>query len=136
VSINNRMMAVLSRDSEQMREGTPAVEIIPELEVAASDIVMNRVHGLTPFGGTELDAVLRNLGVRTIVPIGVSVNVAILGTCLAAADLGYQLVLATDAVVGIPESYAAEVINNTLALLATLATADEVVAAWASPSLP
>ena len=70
VSINNRMMAVLSRDPEQMREGTPAVEIIPELEVSARDIVMNRVHGLTPFGGTELDAVLRNLGVRTIVPVG------------------------------------------------------------------
>ncbi len=61
---------------------------------------MNRVHGLTPFGGTELDAVLRNMGTKTLVPVGVSVNVAIMGTCLAACDLGYQIVLPTDAVVG------------------------------------
>lgn len=130
VSINNRMMAVLSRDPDQMLEGTPAVELLPELSAGPPDIVMNRVHGLTPFGGTELDAVLRNLGTRTIAPVGVSVNVAILGTCLAAADLGYQLVLPTDAVIGIPEGYAADVLSHTIALLATLTTTDEVIAAW------
>ena len=91
------------------------MELIPELELDPEhDLVMNRVHGLTPFGGTELDPVLRNLGVRTLIPVGVSVNVAILGTCLAASDLGYQIVLPTDAVIGIPESYADQVFTNTL----------------------
>ncbi len=131
LSINNRMMSVIARNPDQMREGTPAVELIPELELDPADIVMNRMHGLTPFGGTELDPVLRNLGIRTLVPIGVSVNVAILGTCLAASDLGYQIVLPTDAVVGIPDSYAADIIANTLSLLATTTTVDDVVAAWA-----
>lgn len=130
ISRNNRMMASILRNPAQMLEGTPAVELIPELEVAPSDIVMNRVHGLTPFGGTELDAVLRNLVTRTIVPVGVSVNVAILGTCLAAADLGYQLVLPTDAIVGIPEHYVADVITHTLVLPATTTVVDDVIAAW------
>jgi nicotinamidase-related amidase len=131
LSINNRMMSVIVRNPDQMLAGTPAVELIPELELDPQrDLVMNRVHGLTPFGGTELDPVLRNLGIRTIVPVGVSVNVAILGTCLAAADLGYQLVLPADAVVGIPESYAADVLTHTLALLATTTTVDDVIAAW------
>ncbi len=129
-ALNNRMMAAILRNPEQMLEGTPAAELIPELERSPADVVMNRMHGLTPFGGTELDAVLRNMGMRTLVPVGVSVNIAILGTCLAASDLGYQLVLPTDAVAGIPESYAADVIQHSLSLLATTTTVDDVIAAW------
>ena len=34
---------------------------------------------ISPFHGTELDAILRNLGVRTVVATGVSVNVGVLG---------------------------------------------------------
>ncbi|MGY4652400.1 hypothetical protein ACVWWN_006196 [Mycobacterium sp. URHB0021] len=40
---------------------------------------MTRWHGIGPMGGTDLDAVLRNLGVSTIVAVGVSVNLAITG---------------------------------------------------------
>jgi nicotinamidase-related amidase len=130
LSVNNRMMASILRNKDQMLEGTAAVELSPELELAPEDLVMNRVHGLTPFGGTELDPVLRNLGVKTIVPVGVSVNVAIMGTCLAASDLGYQIVLPTDAVVSLPESYAADAFSYTLGYLATLTTSEQVIAAW------
>jgi nicotinamidase-related amidase len=130
LSVNNRMMASILRNKDQMLEGTAAVELIPELELAAEDLVMNRVHGLTPFGGTELDPVLRNLGVKTIVPVGVSVNVAIMGTCLAASDLGYQIVLPTDAVVSLPETYAADAFAYTLGYLATLTTTEQILAAW------
>ncbi len=130
LSRNNRMIAAILRQPDQMLEGSEATELIPELEFSPADIVVNRVHGLTPFGGTELDAVLRNLGTKTLVPIGVSVNVAIMGTCLSASDLGYQIVLPTDAVVGVPESYAADALANTLSYLATLTTVDDIIKAW------
>jgi nicotinamidase-related amidase len=130
LSRNNRMIAAILRQTGQMLEGTPATELIPELEAGPSDIIVNRVHGLTPFGGTELDAVLRNMGTKTIVPIGVSVNVAIMGTCLSASDLGYQIVLPTDAVVGVPESYAAAALENTLSYLATLTSVDDIIKVW------
>ena len=131
LSVNNRMMASIVRNKDQMLEGSAAVELLPELELAPDDLVMNRVHGLTPFGGTELDPVLRNLGVRTIVPVGVSLNVAIMGTVIAASDLGYQVVIPTDAVVSIPPSYAQEAFANTLGYLATLTTVEQVKTAWA-----
>jgi nicotinamidase-related amidase len=47
-----------------------------------------------------------------------------------AVNAGYQFVLPRDAVAGIPQSYADAVIDNTLSLLATVVTTDEVVAAW------
>ena len=81
-------------------------------------------------GGTDLDAVLRNLGVSTIVAVGVSVNVAITNLVMDAVNAGYNVVLPRDAVAGIPADYADAVIDNTLSLLATLTTTDDLIEAW------
>jgi nicotinamidase-related amidase len=110
--------------------GTPAVELIPEIGVADGDVVLTRLHGLGPMGGTDLDAVLRNLGVTTVVGIGVSVNVGMVDFAFDAVNAGYQMVMPRDAVAGVPEDYAEAVLDNTLALVATLPTTDDVVAAW------
>jgi nicotinamidase-related amidase len=82
-------------------------------------------------GGTDLDAVLRNLGARTIVGIGVSLNVGMVDFAMDAVNAGYQMVMPRDAVAGVPADYAEAVLNNTLALLCTLPTTEDVVAAWA-----
>ena len=95
-----------------------------------TDLVVPRLHGVSPFTGTSLDAALRNLGVTTVIATGVSVNLAVLGLCIEAVNLGYQVVLATDAVAGVPRDYADAVIENTLALLATRATVDDIIGAW------
>jgi nicotinamidase-related amidase len=84
--------------------------------------------------GTDLDSVLRNLGIRTIVGVGVSVNVAITNFTMDAVNRGYQFVLPRDAVSGFPREYADAVIDNTLSLLATVTTTDAVIESWASPA--
>ena len=56
-------------------------------------------------GGTDLDAILRNLGVTTIVAVGVSLNVAIPNLVMDAVNAGYRVVLPRDAVAGIPAEY-------------------------------
>ncbi len=81
-------------------------------------------------GGTDLDAILRNLGVSTIVAVGVSVNVAIPNLVMDAVNAAYRVVVPRDAVAGIPTDYATAVIDNTLSLLATITTTDELVEAW------
>lgn len=95
-----------------------------------SDVVLSRLHGLNPMAGTELDPVLRNLGVTTIVVTGVSVNIAVTNLVMDAINVGYQVVLPRDGVCGLPESYGDAVIDHTLGLLATITTVDEIVAAW------
>jgi nicotinamidase-related amidase len=47
-----------------------------------------------------------------------------------AINLGYQVVLVRDAVCGVPKSYADAVIDNTLSLLATVVTTDELLGYW------
>jgi nicotinamidase-related amidase len=80
--------------------------------------------------GTDLDSVLRNLKITTIVGVGVSLNIAIQNFVMDAVNRGYQFVLPRDAVAGFPREYAESVIDNTLALLTTVTTTDAVVNAW------
>ena len=128
---NARLFAGVRKSPVGLSPGSAAVELLPELGPEPEDLVLTRTHGLNPMGGTDLDAVLRNLGVRTIVPTGVSVNIAITNLVMDAVNAGYDVVLPRDAVAGLPKGYADAVIDNTLALLAAVVTTDDLIAAWA-----
>ena len=104
--------------------------MIDEIGVEETDVVLSRLHGVGPMQGTDLDPVLRNLAVSTIVGIGVSVNVGMTNFTMDAVNLGYRFVLPRDAVAGVPEDYANAVIDNTLSLLATVVTTDDLIGAW------
>jgi nicotinamidase-related amidase len=110
--------------------GQPGVELVDELDRQPSDIEVPRMHGMTPFTGTELDIVLRNIGTRTVVLMGVSLNLGITGAALSALDLGYQVVVVRDAVTGLPKEYADMVLEHSLSMISTVVTADEVLAVW------
>jgi nicotinamidase-related amidase len=127
---NARLFVGILKNGVPLLPGTEAVEVIPEIGVEPTDVVLSRLHGLGPMGGTDLDAVLRNMGVTTIVGVGVSVNVAMLNFAMDAVNAGYQFVMPRDAVAGIPEAYAASVLDNTISLLATLPTTADVLTAW------
>jgi nicotinamidase-related amidase len=94
------------------------------------DIVLTRLHGLSPMASTSLDPVLRNLGIRTIIGVGVSVNVAITNFAMDAVNAGYQFVLPRDAVAGVPRAYAESIIDNTLSVIATVTTTDQIIEEW------
>ncbi|MEZ5144123.1 MAG: isochorismatase family protein [Acidimicrobiales bacterium] len=128
---NARLFLGMLKTAVPLLPGSEAVEVIDEIGVAEGDVVLTRLHGLGPMGGTDLDPVLRNLGATTVVGIGVSVNVGMLDFAMDAVNAGYQMVLPRDAVAGVPEDYAAAVLDNTLSLIATLPSTDDVLAVWA-----
>ena len=129
-SHNARLFGAAVALGLELEAGTPGASLIPELGPEPSDLVLTRWHGIGPMGGTDLDAVLRNLDVRTVVVTGVSVNVAIVSFVMDAVNLGYDVVLPRDAVAGIPRDYSDAVIDNTLSLLATVTTTDRLIEAW------
>ena len=120
----------MARSEPKLLPGSAAAELVPEIPVAESDLVMPRLHGLSPFQGTELDFVLRNLGATTVVGVGVSVNVAIQNFAFDAVNAGYQMVIPRDAVAGFPPEYAEAVFANTLGAVATLVPTEELLSAW------
>jgi len=127
---NARIFQYMARTPLKLHAGSEASEIVPEIRVAPEDLVLSRLHGLSPFHGTGLDFVLRNLGVRTIVATGVSVNVAIQNLCFDAVNASYQVVVPRDAVAGFPPEYAEMVFAHTLGAVATLVTSADLLGAW------
>ena len=129
---NARLFAAGKSFSADLTPGSAGGSVLPEFGPEPEDLVLTRIHGVGPMTGTDLDSVLRNLGVTTIVGVGVSVNVAITNFVMDAVNRGYQFVLPRDAVSGFPREYAESVIDNTLSLLATVTTTDAVVQTWSA----
>lgn len=129
---NARLFMGVRKSPNPLLPGSAAAQVVPELGPEPGDLSTTRLHGLGPFAGTDVDALLRNLGVTTVVAVGVSVNVGMTNLVMDAVNLGYQVVLPRDAIAGLPKEYADAVIDNTLALLATVTTVDEVLACWAA----
>lgn len=127
---NAPLVTAVLRRPEHLLEGTDAVSLVPALGASGDDLVSHRRHGVSPFVGTTLDPTLRAMGVTTVVAAGVSLNLGIIGLAVEAVDLGYRVVVATDAVAGVPADYARDVLRHTLALVATLATVDDIVSAF------
>ncbi|KOU59889.1 isochorismatase [Streptomyces sp. MMG1533] len=130
---NARLFRAAERLPVQQLSGTTAVRPAAPIEVAEEDFVVRRLHGLSPIQGTEVDALLRNLGCRTLIVTGVSANVAIPNTVFDAVNRGYTAVVPTDAIAGVPSDYTPAMIRHTLALVATLATTDEVLSCMKRP---
>ncbi len=128
---NARLFVGVQKAPVELLPGSPEVAVVPGLGPEPEDIVLARTHGLSPMAGTDLDPILRNLGITTIVATGVSVNVAITNLVMDAVNRGYDVVLPRDAVCGLPQGYADAVIDNTLALLAAVTTCNDLIAIWA-----
>ncbi|NKY57813.1 cysteine hydrolase [Nocardia flavorosea] len=129
-SNHNAKLFAVGRRGVAVTPGSRGAQLLPEFGPEPADLVLTRTHGLGPMGGTDLDAVLRNLGVRTIVAVGVSLNVAIPNLVMDAVNAAHEVVLPCDAVAGVPAEYDAAMIENTLSLLATVTTTRELLDIW------
>jgi nicotinamidase-related amidase len=128
--LNAPLIKAMLRRPDHLIEGTPAVELVPGLGPEPGDLVSHRRHGVSPFGGTNLDSLLGESGIKTVVATGVSLNLGIPGLAIEAVNLGYSVVVPRDAVCGVPTDYAQTVLDNMISLVATVTTVDELVACW------
>ncbi|MFD3518056.1 isochorismatase family protein [Streptomyces sp. NPDC058657] len=126
-----RLFRAAERLPVQQWTGSEAVRVAAPVEVADADLVVRRLHGLSPVAGTEVDALLRNLGCRNVVVVGVSANVAIPNAVFDLVNTGYRVVVAADAIAGVPSPYTAQLVRHTLALVATVTDTQDVVERWA-----
>ncbi len=127
---NARLFMGVDKAPVQLVPGSHAVAVPDEIGVDPRDVVLARHHGLGPMTGTQLDPMLRNGAVTTIIGVGVSLNIGMFNLTLDAVNLGYQIVLPRDAVAGVPAEYGEAVLNNSLGLLATISSTDAILAAW------
>ena len=114
------------------RPRAPEVDdVVADIEPRPDDYYVKRHHGMSPFTGTNLDAVLRRLDVRTVVVTGVFLDVGVVGLTIEAIGLGYQAAVVTDGVAGYPpRTYARSVLEYTVGIIATRLTGADIMAVW------
>src|SRR5262249_57319715 len=110
--------------------GSDGARILPALGPRPEDFVSPRLHGLTPFYGTNLDALLRNLDITTVVATGVSVNRGVNGLVLEAVTRGYRVVVPRDCVAGYPQEFAEAMLAHCFSAVTTITMKDEIKSAW------
>lgn len=116
--------------------GSRGARVVDELEQQPGDVVVPRSSGISPFTPSNLDLILRNMGIRTVVLTGVSRNLGIIGAAISALDLGYQVIVVRDATVGLPAAFGDQVLEHSIAMIATVVDADELVGLWAAEPAP
>ena len=127
---NSLLSAIIVKGA--LVEGTPAAELADGLDIDSRDVVVSRVHGVTPFHGTELEPILRALGVTTVVLAGVSTDVALTGAAIEAVNRGFSVVLPVDCVAGSSVEAFEHRLAEFFPLLATVTDSETVAAALKS----
>ena len=78
-------------------EGRPQTEIIPEL-LADDDYVINSKKRLDCFHGTDLENLLRILGIKNVCLMGINTNTCVQNTAFTAFNLDKAVVVMSDCV--------------------------------------
>ena len=73
-----------------------SAEIIPELKPERNDVILVKTTSGT-FSSSDLDHQLKNLGIETVIIVGVVTHFCVENTARIAADLGYNVILIDDA---------------------------------------
>ena len=110
--------------------GTPGAQVIPELKVSESDYIVPK-RRYSGFFQTDLDILLTELGVKTVIMTGLHTHMCVRHTSADAYCLGYDVVVAKEAT----DSFTEEDYLNGLAYLKTCYgadayTNDEIIAAF------
>lgn len=122
-----------SKGQQILRPGTWGVEIHALLRPEPGDLVVHRFTGIDPSYGSALWATLGALGRRTLIVAGVSTNFAVEGTVRAAANRRFAVVVLEDCCASAAEEWHRFSMENILPLIATVASADDVVGVLEAP---
>ena len=79
-------------------EGSILTQIIPSLYDRARDYVVDNKKRLNCFTNTDLEHLLRILGVKTVVLTGINTNTCVLNTAFSALDRDFAVVVISDCV--------------------------------------
>lgn len=85
------------KGAEDLRYGTPAVEVDPRLEREAGDAVLMKKYA-SGFFGTDLSARLNALRVDTVIITGASTSGCVRATAVDAIQNGYRPIVVSDGV--------------------------------------
>ena len=113
-----------------LTEGTWGALIHEEVAPQPGDFVVTG-KGANSFYVTELDSMLRIMGIRTIALSGVATNNVVESTARYAADALYEVIILSDCCASFNQDVHSFTLNNVLPTFATISNSEEFIKALA-----
>ncbi len=108
--------------------GTKEHDILEELRPSPSDFIVPKTT-VGAFASSNIDTLLRSLGVDVLVFVGYSTNACVDQTARVAADLGYACILVDDGCGAATEEYHRSAVTNFARIFGRVAMTDDIIAA-------
>lgn len=123
-------MTPLLTDASHTRGDVPAIasELVPEAGFQDGDVVVTKRHW-GAFGSAELEPLLRERGIDTIVLAGIATNFGVESTARQATSLGFNVVIAEDACTSLDAAAHAFAMEKILPGITRVRTVQEITAA-------
>ena len=128
----NMAVPVFARGPDRAVEGTWDADFYEPVAPKEDEIVVTK-RGIGAFTGTELDRLLRLRGIDTVILCGIATNWVVEATAMDAADLGYRVIVPEDCSASIAADMHLFAIEKVLPDIATIATADDLIASLEAP---
>jgi nicotinamidase-related amidase len=114
-------------EPEHCLEGSKGHQIIPELSMQEGDyLIIKRRY--SAFFATDLDILLRGLGVELLILTGVATDVCVRSTAQDAQQLNYRVVVPMECVAGTNEKRHEAALENIRYLFGKISSLDELLA--------
>lgn len=115
-----------------LAEGTQEIELLPELEARADEIVIDKSRP-SSFYGTRLEPILTSAGIRNLVICGVTTNICVETTVRDAGQRDYGVYVVRDAVAEMhPERNHYALVGMAWSF-ADIVTVDDIARSWSRP---
>lgn len=114
--------------SEVIKFGSWGAQVVDEINPGSRDVQITK-HRFSAFWDTETDAVLRNLGIKTLFIGGVNMDQCVMTTLEDASFLGYDTILIEDATATTSPDYCVQAVLYNVKLLFGFVTHSEAVLA-------
>ncbi|HLQ73233.1 MAG TPA: isochorismatase family cysteine hydrolase [Bacillota bacterium] len=112
-------------EPEHCLEGTKGVEIHKDLTPKKEDFVVQK-RRYSSFHATDLEILLKGLGVDTVIIAGIATNVCVHATALDAQQRDYNVIVLEDGTAATEEGLQAPFLRNIEYVIGDVATTEEV----------
>ncbi len=112
--------------TEILLKGSWGARVVDELDPGDQDVHVTK-HRFSGFWDTELDSILRNMGVRTLFFAGVNADQCVMTTLEDASFLGYDVLMLRDCVATTSPDYCMQATEYNVKLLYGFMTASKAL---------
>ena len=126
IDVADRGMFKMVKANNMLLEGTDDAEIHDDVAPLDGDIVVTKKR-ISAFTGSDLEVILRSLGVNHLVLLGIATSGVVLSTARAATDMDYEMTIIHDCCADQDSDVHNVLTEKVLARAATISSATDFI---------